>query len=585
MKAALGAAAVMALFGAADASAALPFAYGPKCGASNFECARLTVPLDRTGAVPGKVRLYVERARGAGRRSGAVFALAGGPGQGATTLTESFNRDLSGRVGRRDMIVFDQRGTGKSGALGCRALELPDDRPIDVRTAECAAQLGARRSLYTTRDSVEDLEAVRAALDIDKISLVGVSYGTKVALAYAMAYPRHVERLVLDSVVDPAREDPFALDGLAALSRVFAEVCREQCARITTDLAADVAGVVQAMPLRGRFVNSRGKARTETIDARALYGIIRAADLDPNQRAEYPAAVRAAALGDPAPLLRLEHRYDDLVFDEPDEVAEEQIQSLSFSLQAATLCEEGGLPWSRTATPEERDAQAAQAAAAIPDAAFAPFTRASMLVADSNNLLFQCRRWPMSATAPALVDRGLPDVPVLVFEGLEDTRTPLEVGLRVAERFPRAEVVNAPKTAHAVLGRAPCARVALERFFAKAAVGAPCEGKGKGGALLPLAPSSLEGLSPRRAVRLTLADLAREKAARIFPPVRGGGLRSGWFIEHEGTVELRDYSYVPGVRITGTLASSLKRGSLSVSGEVTGNLRVRKGRLVGTLRR
>src|SRR5206468_3314718 len=81
------------------------------------------------------------------------------------------------------------------------------------------------RAFYTTRDSVEDFEALRKALGVDKVTLYGVSYGTKVAVAYAMAHPEHVESLVLDSVVDPTYSDPFDLEGLAALPRALTEVC------------------------------------------------------------------------------------------------------------------------------------------------------------------------------------------------------------------------------------------------------------------------------------------------------------------------------------------------------------------------
>lgn len=567
---------------AAPAGAALRFS-SEGC-AGPFSCARVAVPLDRSGAVPGTLRLYVERAK-AQRSTGVVFALAGGPGQGATTLTESFNRELNPAIGRRDLVVFDQRGTGRSGALACAALDRIDERPIDVRTAECAQELGPARSLYTTRESVEDLEAVRAALGAEGISIVGVSYGTKVAVAYAMAHPDRVERLVLDSVVDPEARDPFALGGLAALPRILREVCRAQCAEITPDLAADVAALADTMaagPLRGPFVDPRGRRRTRGVTARDLYSSIRAADLDPERRAEYPAAVRSAVLGDPAPLLRMEHRYADLEL--PDvEPPPDAVESLSFSLQAATLCEEEALPWERTASPEERDRQAAEAAAALPDAAFEPFDRATMLTRDANNLLFQCRRWPAAAQAPDLAGDTLPDVPVLVLEGLEDTRTPLEAGAAVAARFPRGVLVTVPKTGHAVLGTRGCARRAARLFFADRAVGDPCAALA-GRALLPLAPTTVaEAGGPLRAVLRTLDDLAREQDGRLFGPVRGGGLRAGRFARSGGRLVVSRFSYVPGLALSGRLATRSLAGTIVVSGTAEGRLRLRAGRLRGRL--
>ena len=66
--------------------------------------------------------------------------------------------------------MVDQRGTGKSGALDCAALERPGAEPIDVRTATCADQLGPARSHYTTSDSIDDLEAVGRTARLRRLS-------------------------------------------------------------------------------------------------------------------------------------------------------------------------------------------------------------------------------------------------------------------------------------------------------------------------------------------------------------------------------------------------------------------------------
>ena len=88
------------------------------------------------------------------------------------------------------VVGFDQRGTGGSGLLRCRALE-HDPRLRSVRAGEaCARRLGEKRRLYTTPDSVEDLEAIRAELGVERLTLFGISYGTELALAYARAHPR-----------------------------------------------------------------------------------------------------------------------------------------------------------------------------------------------------------------------------------------------------------------------------------------------------------------------------------------------------------------------------------------------------------
>src|SRR5436190_437555 len=80
--------------------------------------------------------------------------------------------------------------------------------------ATCAARLGPAAHLYTTAAFADDLDAVRAALGLRKVSLYGVSYGTYAALAYARRHPGGVEQLILDSVLDQQlADDRFGLEG------------------------------------------------------------------------------------------------------------------------------------------------------------------------------------------------------------------------------------------------------------------------------------------------------------------------------------------------------------------------------------
>ena len=58
---------------------------------------------------------------------------------------------------------------------------------------------------------------MRLALGVDKVALFGVSYGTKHAVAYALAHPTHVERLLLDSEVLPD-ENPLGPESLVTIT-------------------------------------------------------------------------------------------------------------------------------------------------------------------------------------------------------------------------------------------------------------------------------------------------------------------------------------------------------------------------------
>ncbi|HEU0025028.1 MAG TPA: hypothetical protein VFQ12_10370, partial [Thermoleophilaceae bacterium] len=137
----VGLTAAVAVIAPSPADATLRF---ERCGGYGYSCARLHVPLDHSGAVPGRISLRVQRIRSRIRPSrGAVVVLAGGPGQSATAAFAGDGASLLYPASRsRDVIVFDQRGTGLSGALRCRSLERANLLEAGVAAARCATSLG-----------------------------------------------------------------------------------------------------------------------------------------------------------------------------------------------------------------------------------------------------------------------------------------------------------------------------------------------------------------------------------------------------------------------------------------------------------
>lgn len=145
------------------AHGALEFAPSQEPGQEDFECATLAVPLDYLSRA-GVVGVHVQRLRLLEQPAGLVVALAGGPGQAATLFGTQFAQGLAPLLDGRQFVVFDQRGTGLSGPLDCRR---PDGRT--PATAGCARRLGSDRRFYATADSVRDLDAVRAALEAERV--------------------------------------------------------------------------------------------------------------------------------------------------------------------------------------------------------------------------------------------------------------------------------------------------------------------------------------------------------------------------------------------------------------------------------
>jgi hypothetical protein len=276
---------------------------------------------------------------------------------------------------------------------------------------------------------------------------------------------------------------------------------------------------------------------------------------------------------------------------------------------AATSCEEVTMPWARTTPPDpaQRHRQAAAHAATIPDSAFEPFDRATALASDTLEL---CERWPNAAAAPVFGSGPLPDVPVLLVEGEDDLRTPVENARRTAGLFPRAQLVVAPATGHSAIGSdtSGCALRAFARFIQQRPVPPRCGRVRRAFSPAPPPPrrlgdvARLRGTSGSRgrtlaAVKLTLRDVAEDAVTElIFDPrdpdlARGGGLRAGRYrIDGDNTLELDGVAFVPGVTLTGRIENFFSRrqqGRIRVGGRAAphGLLAIRRQRVSGRLGR
>jgi pimeloyl-ACP methyl ester carboxylesterase len=483
----LAGAAVCALAGLLTpaSAAAGELVFRPCVGTPDFECSSLAVPLDPEGRRTATVDLHVRRLVETREASDVLVALAGGPGQSSTRFIEDFAFLLADALENRQLVVVDTRGTGDSGALRCRELDRAppaiDARRLSARVGRCAARLGDARRLYTTTEVVADLDAVREALGVQRISIFGVSYGAYVAQRYARRFPQNVDRLVLDSPVAQGQGDAFDLAAYRAAGRALRRLCRERaCRQITPDPVADIRRLARRVarhPLRGRVFDHRGRAKRLRLMTQAqLFDLVVSSDFSPGLRAALPAAIRSALRGDAAPLLRLlaldEGTADPGRFDEQNEDAREFSNALFF----ATTCQEKPLPWG---TPEtalgQRSALRRAALAELPGGAFSPFGRAA---AESTQVGTSfCRRWPPTSVAP-VPPPGPIDAPALVLSGLMDVRTPTAEAMRAAALIPDASLVRVPGAAHSLVSSGlPCVQIALTRFFTGGAVGNPCAGR------------------------------------------------------------------------------------------------------------
>lgn len=189
--------------------------------ATAARCGTITVPEDRTRPAGRTLELFVAvlPANTLSPTADPLLILAGGPGQSATSLAPFASRLVDVRR-TRDVVLVDQRGTGRSAPLQCTAFA-PDENAADAldvdpvpRAKECAAQLAAAGidvAQYTTGNFVADLEAVRHALGYPRWNLWGGSYGTRVALEYVRRHAPRVRSLVLDGVAPPGLKIPLSV--------------------------------------------------------------------------------------------------------------------------------------------------------------------------------------------------------------------------------------------------------------------------------------------------------------------------------------------------------------------------------------
>jgi pimeloyl-ACP methyl ester carboxylesterase len=576
---------VSAIAGVSPAGA---LTFVPCASSPAFSCTTVPVPLDRSGQVPGTISLSLElKQAGLAPSKTAVLALAGGPGQAALGLGEFIAKAMAPALGTRDLLVFDQRGTGTSDPLNCGALSSFNGGSASQAFERCALEIGPARSAFTTQESVQDIEAIRQAMGYEKLVLYGTSYGTKVAEEYAERYPQNVEALVLDSVVLPNGPEPFSIPTFQAISSVLGELCSNNaCAGITSNPVADIASLnarLRKRPLSGSVYDGSGHRHNATLDETGLLDILEAGDLNPALRALLPAAVRSALRNDPDPLLRLQLLADGLIPNLPSgHAVEESSEGIDETLFVTTTCEEAPFPWQRSAPAATRLAEATGTLKSLPSTDFYPFDAATAL---SNSLISACAGWP-DASAASVEPGVLPNVPTLILSGAQDLRTPTSNARAIAAQIPDAQLLVVPYTGHSVVGSdfGDCASLAVTAFFSGGVGGGqiqPCAPVPDPFAPTPLTPTKLAYVHPApglggkpgltlTAVLDTIVDLNRQVIgatlqadAQLPSGSSFGGLRGGYAKLSTSEVQLSNFTFVPGVELSGTFP--VKNGQLQTT--------------------
>jgi pimeloyl-ACP methyl ester carboxylesterase len=414
-----------------------------------FRCGRITVPAVRGEPSLGEQSIFFAvRPRDQAKKPplGTVFAVEGGPGYASTGYdsAKSYRAVFRPLLRRRDLVLIDQRGTGHSQAVNCPQLQR-GMVPEVIATASCANQLGGRYQGFTSAESAADIEAVRNALGVGKITLYGDSYGTLLAQAYSIRYPASLRSMVLSSAY-PA-DDPFWRTIYTWAMRAV----KLSCAR-NSACRARAASLCGSKELRcgwnaeQRFKHalSRIQRTGGPLNGTIAY-LLEAGTWAPNSYLALNRAVTEYLAGEPDRLERIarEGRPGDGDF-----------HYFSTGMGTAVECNDYPVAWDRS-TPDfdQRTAQLDQSVAAFPKRRlFAPLTVAQWMTLPSIGFT-GCLAWPApTARMQPPVPRGATqpaNVPVLVLSGEFDDITTVSEARKVARQYPSGRVRIVPSRGHA----------------------------------------------------------------------------------------------------------------------------------------
>jgi len=281
------------------------------------QCGVLRRPLDPTRADGPQIDIHVAvlPAIARNKKPDPVMFFAGGPGQSAIGLAGAVSRVLTRFLNRRDVILVDQRGTGLSAPLNCEPEPPTRSLSESINQGRQASVLQAcRDSLqklpygdlrqFTTTIAMADADAVRRALGVDKVNVMGGSYGTRAVLEYMRQFPGSVRRAILDGVAPPDMALPgsFSPDAQRAFDALLAScegsqadsTCRQRYPNLRTQWAA----VLTAMPREvvvPHPVTGRDERFTLTRDM--LVGLVRLPLYAPSLASALPYAINEAAAG------------------------------------------------------------------------------------------------------------------------------------------------------------------------------------------------------------------------------------------------------------------------------------------------
>ena len=424
------------------------------------DCGMVTVPEDHSDPDGPSIQIAVAVVHSSGDSpaSDPILFINGGPG--ARTLDamslwlETFS--LGPLLAKRDIVFFDQRGTGYSQpALVCT--ESPSANPLEsllhapslIACRDRLEESGANLDAYTSAQNAGDIAALGKALGYESWNLYGVSFGARIALTTLRDRPEGVRSVVLDAITpieaDLLLEDPVyterVLRHLFAACRADA-ICRVAYPDVEQVYDDLVRELVQA-PVSLEVTNAKtGETRVEEINGATLNGTI-IGMLGSPEAAGIPGLIYELRAGN----------YDSIISSLESSWKAEAATAgkpIPLGAQLAIICNEEA-PFVTLAEMEQMLAD------------YPPEAHSRALIGAT--LYTACQTWGVGPVNPVEDAPVASDVPVLVLAGEYDAVRPLAEAHRAAESLENSTVVEFPGAGHAVALAGTCPQSVMAQFL------------------------------------------------------------------------------------------------------------------------
>jgi pimeloyl-ACP methyl ester carboxylesterase len=377
-----------------------------------------------------------------------LFFLAGGPGQGAARMAKGLREAYRQILTDRDIVLVDQRGTGRSNPLECleeddslKAIAEPEEVALDTLKA-CLTGYDADLRHYTTSIAMDDLDDVRAFLGYERINLYGGSYGTRAGLVYMRRHGDRVRGAVLDGVAPTNMRLPlfFARDVQRALDLLVADCAADAaCNTAYPNLGARLRALIERIDTNPPLVpvvhprtGERGELR---MTARIVTNVFASALYVPVGASLIPAIVARAEENDFQGVLALASLMDSGA-----------PRNMSLGMQLSVICSEDA----PRITPDD-------VTEATAGSLFGPYVMTLQQRA--------CAFWPRGAVNESFYEPVASAIPTLILSGEIDPVTPPEWGEAIAATLPNSLHLVMAGTGHTA-GGTSCGLRIIRNFIA-----------------------------------------------------------------------------------------------------------------------